>query len=122
MAYKVLIVDDNALIRRTVRSCLEAEPEWNVCGEAANGQIAVEKVEELHPDVVILDWQMPVMDGIEAARRITRVSPKTAIVMLTLHSGSSLRKMAQAVGIRDVLSKTDAVRVRLLSALEACVA
>ena len=68
MPYSVLIVDDSALIRHSLRSCLEQDPEWRVCGEAEDGKVAVEKVEELHPDVVILDLQMPVMDGLAAAR------------------------------------------------------
>jgi DNA-binding NarL/FixJ family response regulator len=66
---------------------------------------------------VILDWQMPVMNGLEAARGITRIAPKTAIVMLTLHTGTLVIEEAQAAGIRHVLSKTDAVASRLISCL-----
>ena len=117
MSFTILIVDDNAFIRHSLRACLEREPEWKVCGEAENGQIAVEKVKELSPDVVILDWQMPVMNGLEAARQITRIAPKTAMVMLTLHGDSLHVKEAQAAGIRYVLSKMDAVPGRLLSSL-----
>ena len=61
MSHTVLIVDDNNVIRRSVRSVIEQNTDWVVCGEAENGKIAVEKVKQLHPDVVILDWQMPVI-------------------------------------------------------------
>lgn len=117
MSFKILIVDDNAFIRHSLRACLEKEPEWEVCGEAENGRIAVEKVKELSPDVVILDWQMPVMNGIEAARQIRLHAPKTAIVMLTLHGDTLPVREAQTVGIRYVLSKMDAVPGRLISSL-----
>ena len=78
MSYRVLIVDDNATVRNLVRSSIERNREWEVCGEAENGRLAVEKVQQLHPDVVVLDLQMPVMNGLEAARQITRLVPNLA--------------------------------------------
>ena len=105
--YKILIADDSALFRRSLRSCLEQNPEIKICGEAEDGRAAIEKCQELQPDVVILDWQMPVLDGIEAARHITSIAPKTTVALLTLHSGPQIAKEAQAVGIRRVFSKTD---------------
>jgi len=65
----ILIVDDNNLVRRLLRSWLEQHSEWEICGEAENGQIAVERVEQLHPDIVILDLQMPGHERLEAARQ-----------------------------------------------------
>jgi DNA-binding NarL/FixJ family response regulator len=114
----VLIVDDSVAIRRSLRSCIEREGEMTVCGEAENGAIAVEKVRELSPDVVILDLQMPVMNGLEAARAIAAMAPQTAMVMLTLHTHDALASEAQAAGIREVLSKTDAVPGLLLASLK----
>ena len=115
MSLRVLIVDDNAFIRHSLRLCIEREPGWRVCAEAENGEIAVAAAKKLLPDVVILDWQMPVMDGLEAARQIGIVCPKTAMVMLTLHDSDKIAEEAHSVGIRQVLSKTDAVPRRLLS-------
>lgn len=73
---KILIADDSALFRRSLRSCLEQNPKLRVCGEAEDGRAAVDKFKELQPDIVILDWQMPVMNGIEAARHIASIAPK----------------------------------------------
>ena len=107
MSYRVLIVDDNATIRNLVRSSIERNREWEVCGEAEDGQLAVEKVQQLHPDVVILDLQMPVMNGLGAARQITQLDPNMAMVMLTMHNCAQLLRDAQAAGIKDVVSKSD---------------
>jgi len=121
MARSVLIVDDNTLVRRLLRSWLEQHAEWAVCGEADNGRTAVERVEQLHPDIVILDLQMPVMNGLEAARVISQVSPKTRMVMFTVHSSEQLVKEARASGITDVVSKCEILGEHLMVALrQAC--
>ena len=86
MLHSILIVDDSALIRHSLRSCIEQDGNWEICGEAENGKIAVERVKELRPDVVILDLQMPVMDGLEAARQISRLAPNTAMLMSTMYN------------------------------------
>jgi DNA-binding NarL/FixJ family response regulator len=117
MKHTVLIVDDNKLIRSSLRSWIEGSADFQVCGEAENGLVAVQKVEEMHPDIVILDLQMPVMDGLEAARKISNIAPDTAMVMFTMHPSRELLKAAQAVGVRDVVSKTDQLSDHLLLAL-----
>jgi DNA-binding NarL/FixJ family response regulator len=117
LAYKVLIVDDNAVIRRLVRDCIEQDSNWQVCGEAENGKLAVEKVNELCPDIVILDLQMPVMNGLEAARQIKVVAPETAMVMFTMHSSEQLLRDARAVGVKAVLSKPEGLHENLLKTL-----
>lgn len=118
MPHRVLIVDDNALLRSLLRTCIEKDAEWKVCGDAENGKEAVSKVEKLQPDVVILDLQMPVMNGLEAARQIHAMSPQTAMLMFTIHNTPQLLQEARAAGIRDVISKTDQLTERLLPALK----
>ncbi len=103
----ILIVDDSSVLRHSIRSCIEENSPWQVCGEAENGKIAVEKVMELHPDLVLLDLSMPVMNGLDAARRIASVSPHTVMVMFTMHKSSQLLKSAKSVGIKAVLCKSD---------------
>jgi DNA-binding NarL/FixJ family response regulator len=115
---KILIVDDNVVTRHSLRSLIELNEELVVCGEAENGKVAVEKVQELRPDVVILDLQMPVMNGLEAAREIATIAPLTPMVVLTLHAHEELVNKAKAAGITEVLSKADAIPSRLLDSLK----
>jgi DNA-binding NarL/FixJ family response regulator len=117
LSFTILIVDDSVLIRHELRSCIEKNTEWQICGEAENGQVAVNKVQELSPDVVIMDFQMPVMNGIDAARQIAKSAPDTAIVMLTMHNGEELRQEARSAGIQEVLSKSESVADHLLATL-----
>lgn len=84
----ILIVDDHVLIRKGVRSLLSRHSTVDVCGEARDGEEAVRKVGELHPDIVLLDIQMPRMNGIQAARQIHQLEPSTKIVFLTGHPQS----------------------------------
>lgn len=107
MPHSILIVDDSESVRRLVRSLIEQNREWQVCGEAENGKEAVKKVQELRPDIVILDFQMPVMNGLEAAWQIAHLAPNTAMVMFTMHDDGELRNQAHAAGIHDVVCKGD---------------
>jgi DNA-binding NarL/FixJ family response regulator len=118
MSHRVLIVDDNATIRNLVRSSIERNGEWEICGEAENGQVAVERVQQLQPDVVILDLQMPIMNGLEAARQIIRLVPNMAMVMLTMHNCAQLLQEARSAGIKDVVSKSDGNLNDLLASLK----
>jgi len=117
MTHRILIVDDSSLIRSSLRSWISGYSDLEVCGEAENGQIAVEKVEELHPDIVILDFQMPVMNGLEAAQQISVRAPRTAMVMFTMHPSGELLKAALQAGVKDVVSKTDRLSDRLSTVL-----
>jgi DNA-binding NarL/FixJ family response regulator len=81
---RILIADDNESVLRAVRASLESNPDWTVCGEAADGVEAVVKAKELYPDLIILDLAMPRMDGLEAARQIHRLMPSIPIVIHTL--------------------------------------
>jgi two-component system, NarL family, invasion response regulator UvrY len=117
MAHSVLIVDDSSVVRKCLRRFIEQNHAWQVCGEAENGQIAVEKVRQLIPELVILDLTMPVMGGLEAARQIARASPNTTIVMFTMHDCAQVQHDAHAAGIAHVVSKIDGGADRLLAIL-----
>jgi two-component system, chemotaxis family, chemotaxis protein CheY len=118
LSHSILIVDDSETIRRLVRSCIERRTDWKVCGEAENGVTALEKFKELRPDMVILDFQMPEMNGLEAAREIARLAPNTPMVMFTMYDGGQLRELAQSAGIREIISKSDRFAERLIPALK----
>jgi DNA-binding NarL/FixJ family response regulator len=117
MTRSILIVDDSSTVRSSLRSLIESNSDFHVCGEAENGEVAIAKVEEMHPDIVILDLQMPVMNGLDAARHISQLAPNTAMVMFTLHPSGELLRAARAVGVKDVVSKTDQRSDSLMVAL-----
>jgi DNA-binding NarL/FixJ family response regulator len=104
---RILIADDSPFIRRAIRLLLEANPGWIVCGEAANGQEALDSAMKLLPDIIILDLVMPVMDGLQAARRMAIIAPKTPTVMLTIHATPQLAAEASDAGVQSVLSKSE---------------
>lgn len=81
MPKQILIVDDSPMVRRMLRTSVEAKTDWQICGEAENGEIAVKMVDDLKPDLVVLDLSMPVMNGLEAARKISVIAPDTALLM-----------------------------------------
>ena len=108
MRTRFLIVDDSELVRKSLRTVLQANPEWEICGEASDGESGVELFKELHPNIVILDFQMPGINGIETARRMSEIAPAVPIVLFTQHASTDLEKHAKEVGIRSVVSKTNA--------------
>ena len=120
MSTTVLIVDDSPPIRRSLRAWFERRDGWEVCGEAENGAVAVERVKALNPDIVILDLSMPVMNGLEAARKISSIAPKTAMVLFTMHATEHLMNDARSAGIKHVISKLDGAAT-LLDSVEGIV-
>ena len=82
---RIMIADDHDLMRRGVKTLLLSHTGWEVCGEAKTGREAVTKAEELKPDIVVLDISMPDLNGVEAARRIRKVSSNTEILILSMH-------------------------------------
>jgi DNA-binding NarL/FixJ family response regulator len=111
MSFRFLIVDDSELVRQGLRTVLQANPSWEVCGEAPDGSSGVEMLKNLRPDVVILDFQMPGLNGLETARRMTAVAPEVPIIMFTQHASTELDQHAREVGIRTVISKTNAFKM-----------
>jgi two-component system, chemotaxis family, chemotaxis protein CheY len=121
MTARILVVDDVPSIRQSMRFCLEQEAGLVICGEAENGKVAVDQVQELRPDVVIIDLSMPVMNGLDAARAIKAIAPGTHILMFTLHTYPYLTDEARKVGIDRVLSKADSGGAELLQAVRTLV-
>jgi DNA-binding NarL/FixJ family response regulator len=87
---RILIVDDNARVRAALRVCLKMKEDWIVCGEAENGDAAIELVRTVKPDVVLLDYAMPVMNGLEAARVMSGLAPECSILMHTMFATPQL--------------------------------
>lgn len=106
MAKTVLIVDDNAYIRRALCELFTREAEFEVCGEAANGRQALRKVLELHPDLIVMDLSMPEMNGLETARELRRLMSGVPIILCTLFGDATIQQEAQRVGISEVVSKS----------------
>lgn len=106
MSIRILIADDDAAIRGLLRRLLEGHTDWSVCGEATNGQEAVQQAERLKPNVAVLDLAMPCMNGLEAAREISNLKPPAALLLLTVQEVSSqLVKEARAAGFQGAVSK-----------------
>lgn len=104
-AIRILVVDDNAAMRRTLKNLLEIQDHWKVRDEASDGREAVEKFDKEKFDVVVLDFQMPGMNGLDAAKQITSRSPNTPILMITLHHSPQLAEEARKIGIRGLCPK-----------------
>ena len=106
MSYTVLIADDSLVIRQALCELFDREQDFDVCGEAENGQEAVEKAQELHPDLILLDLSMPVMNGFEATRVLKRVMPEVPVIMFSGYSDSSTEKEARSAGVWALVSKS----------------
>jgi len=104
---RILIADDSAAVRAQVRLLLEDRKDLNVCGEARNGAEAIEKTKQLHPDLVVLDISMPVVDGFEAARVIHKFFPDVRILIFSVHKSNQLVKEALAIGAVGYVPKSE---------------
>jgi DNA-binding NarL/FixJ family response regulator len=108
---RILVADDSEVVRRGISRLLSEHQDWEVCGEAVDGVETVAKAQQLAPDVVILDFAMPVMNGLDAAREISKTYPKTEIVLCSMYLDSQLAALASDVGIRSLLSKSNVGKV-----------
>jgi DNA-binding NarL/FixJ family response regulator len=123
----VLLCDDQALVRVGLRKILDAEPEITVVGEAADGEDAVAAARRMRPDLVLMDIRMPVLDGIEATRRIVRAQPATRVMILTTfwldeYVYDALRAGASGFMLKDAPPEEIAAAVRIVAAGEALLA
>lgn len=115
---RILIVDDHEVMRGGLRSLLESLPEWEVCGEAVDGVDAVEKTKELRPDIVVLDINMPTLNGLEAVRLIRKEVPQTQVVMLSRYEAAEMRAKALEAGAREYVPKSQNLARELLAAID----
>ena len=115
---RILIADDRESMRTAVKSVFVMRPNWEVCGEAEDGEEVVAKAAQLHPDLILMDFRMHQSDGLKAAAEIKRAMPELPIVMYTLYKTDELEAAAKRVGIRFVVAKEDNVQ-SLLNAIDA---
>jgi len=104
---RILIVDDNPSVRRYLRAILEQQESWRVSGEARTGAEAFEQVLASPPDLVVLDYQMPDVNGVDIARQISEMFPQIPILMVTLHLSRQLAEAAREAGVRGACAKQD---------------
>ncbi len=117
MLKRILIADDRESMRIALRALIRMRPDWQICGEANDGREVVAKAAELQPDLVVLDFKMPIANGIKAGSEISRSMPSVPIVMYTLYITPELEIAAKLAGIRQVIGKEDGGKY-LLSAIE----
>jgi DNA-binding NarL/FixJ family response regulator len=117
----VLIADDHEIVRRGLRALIHEQPGWQVVAEAIDGRDAVAKAEEFKPDVAILDITMPSLNGLEATRQIAKLSPRTKVLILSIHESDQLIHQLLGVGARGYILKADAGRY-FITALKALLA
>ena len=104
---RILVVDDNPVVRHYLRALLEQQSTWKVCDEARTGREALQQVEKNPPDMILLDFQMPDLNGLDVARQITKLFPDIPILMFTIHLSKQLAEEARRVGIRGACAKSD---------------
>ncbi len=117
-ALRILIADDHSVVRAGLRSLLESHTGWEVCAEAADGREAVDKATKLKPHVAVLDIGMPLLNGVDATRRIRKSSPQTEVLILTMHESEDLVQQVIDAGARGYILKDDADRI-LIAAVDA---
>lgn len=103
---KILIADNSELTRSKLVDVLSAHADWTICGEAANGRKAVLQALDLRPDLILLDFSMPMLSGFQAAAEILKLMPLVPVVLYTLYDDAQMDAEAKKIGIRKVISKS----------------
>jgi DNA-binding NarL/FixJ family response regulator len=105
---RILVADDHEVSRRGICAILSSRPDLEVCAEASDGHEAIEKALILKPDMAILDFSMPTLDGLSATRKLKQVLPTVPIIILSMHKGPEIVQAAQLAGAQGFVSKSDA--------------
>jgi DNA-binding NarL/FixJ family response regulator len=111
MPKRILVADDSAMIRKCLCRIFEIEEDYDICAEAANGEEAIALAKQLKPDLIVLDFQMPVMNGLEAAYELKRIMPNVPIILFTLHADTVIFTLGQNSPIDLVVAKSDAIHI-----------
>lgn len=111
MPLRILLADDNRIVRRSLHGLLEQNPDWTVCAEAVDGADAIVKAQECQPDIVVLDFCMPGMTGIESAQIIGCLLPSVPVLIITLDVTAQLVAEAKSFGIKGVVPKSDSRQI-----------
>jgi NarL family two-component system response regulator YdfI len=112
MLTRILIVDDDATIRLLLRRLLEKHPSWQVCGDASNGAEAIQKIDHLDPDVVVMDLSMPIMTGLQAASEIVKTHPRLPMLLISVQEVSKqLAWEARRLGFSGAVTKSSGAEV-----------
>lgn len=114
---RILIVDDHELVRSGVRTVLSSRRDFNICGEAVDGQDAVEKARALAPDVIVMDVSMPRLNGLDATREIQKILPQTAVLVLSQHDSPEMMRQALNAGAKGYVVKA-AIAANLVSGID----
>jgi DNA-binding NarL/FixJ family response regulator len=108
---RILIADDHGLIRQGVKAVIESQNSWELCGEADNGQAALELARKHKPEIAVLDISMPELNGLDVTRLLKTASPKTKVLILTMHDSEALAEEVLQAGARGYLLKSDAAEL-----------
>lgn len=102
---KILVAEDNSFMRQRIRQLLERQPDWEICGEAHDGEEAIRLATELNPDIVVMDFLMPEMNGLLAARKLVEKEPRVPVLLFTLYISRGLAQEARNAGLSGAVSK-----------------
>jgi CheY-like chemotaxis protein len=116
----VLVVDDNAFVRNALCQLFTSQADFGVCGEAENGREGIEKAQELHPDVIVMDLSMPVMNGIEAARALQKLMPTVPLIIFSEYGDLFSEDEARSAGVSALIQKSTDVSVLLGAVRRLC--